>query len=388
LGEALSSGRSVFIPKGTYRFTKPLRVRSNTRIYAGGGGLKQEHYEKVRSTGRWASIILNTNGQQFGTLFDNCYVHGRNGIWLRGADAGPKTVFRSLGHPCVIWSEHGRWELVDSTHPPVTARPGVILRVDRRDCWLPEKGSAPGPSGHPAHTVVDGVRRVYPHPADGLALYVHTDQGDDGNDGRSAGRPWKSLAKAARLYSNTSLDIPVAIHVAGSAPACFRFRDIRGAGTLTLRWRAPGRLNSGGFNDVRCGVVVEGNAGNLQAHRLGVTNSPQVRIRGVTFLAGAEGALTCEGLSGVCVSECAFHPAQPGRESVALVARGHAQVLVADCTARDVMTQLRAESGASVKIPAKLKPHWDRIFVRDAQVSFVRTQTQTVDLDGKRSIVP
>ena len=348
-------------------------VRKAMKLYSGGKRLGEAHYDKAEPTGRWASIIANTSGHQFGTLFDNCYIHGSNGIWLRGADAGQKIMFRLMGHPSVIWSEHGRWELVDSTAPPLAAAAGLIVRTKSSgDRWMLPKGVKPTPGGHPGHAVTDGVRRVYPAPAGGLELFVDTDAGSDANDGRTAERAWKSLAKAVGMFSHTTLDTPCTIHLRGAAPAAFELRGVKGSGRLVLKCDTAATLKRGLLVDTACRFEIDG-GDKLVARKLRIVNSANIHLNKMTFEAGdAEGALIATGGgSHVAVSACRLAASGDGRKATGIAADSGARIYITGSRPSGLKLDVMAASGAEVKITAADFEHWTNLATPGGRVTFV-----------------
>lgn len=295
--------------------------------------------------GRAASIIEDADFGQWSVVFDNIYVHKRNGVWLKGKGTNTPITFKHMVRPTVIWSEHGNWEMIDcKVDHPVTLAPGIMVTdaklVAQGILWIDPTNSPP--SGHPGYFTTRGVRKVAPAPSDGLDLYVDTDNGDDRNDGRTATKAWKSLAKAMGMYSNTVLDTPVTIHLAGEADSQFTLSNVSGTGVMTLKCTASAKLTNGLIADVGCRIVIEA-AGQLQAAGLTVQSSPAVRINGVRFVLSDEPALICQDASNVVVSDCDFSgPA----DSTAILADSHARLYV-DST--DIVQRVVARNGAAIE---------------------------------------
>jgi len=253
--------------------------------------------------GRRAHIIEDTVWP-WSVVFDNCYCHGTAGIWLRGQGNNNPIEFRNLVRPVVIWSEHGNWVLVNSPDVPVAGRPGLIRRSEdkkRTRCFF---DPVPGPSGHPGYVMMNGVCRLWPYRPDGLALFVNTDAGDDRNDGRTRQTAWRSLAKATGMLSNTTLDTSVSINVAGTTSTTLNVHNVSGTGMLKIVCESDLTLDAAVTANMMCRLVLEGD-GNLVIRKLRLIRCPDVEITGVVFKASdSEGALVCEGSSGVVVERC------------------------------------------------------------------------------------
>ena len=218
--------------------------------------------------GRKVSLLVDSpDSRMSSVVFENVFIAGkRNGIWLKGDTTGMPILFRRMYKPNVIYSDHGNWEWIDSTHIPVAGVPGINVRA-----WQPQwttEGAPrrltnfiPGtdePSGHPGIRVERGIRTILPSPPDGLTLFVNTDDGDDRNDGRTAGRAWQSPAKVSALFRNTELETPFTIEVCGATPCELDLGSVCGSGSLVVKLATGVRVLSARLRDVRCRVEIVG----------------------------------------------------------------------------------------------------------------------------------
>lgn len=195
--------------------------------------------DKTRKpNGRMASIIDETGEGRGPIVFDNCYINPQNGVWLKGAGGKFPLAFRGLWHPIVYWSENANWVAYDSLKAPFSSRPGIVYRPTAGDLAATSRitfyDPEPGPSGHPAYLVRQGVRQLAPVLAKGLDLYVDTTKSDASGDGRSEATAFPSLQKVFSLLGDTQLDQEVRIHVQGSTDEALTLKSIRGSGTIRL----------------------------------------------------------------------------------------------------------------------------------------------------------
>ena len=283
-------------------------------------------------TGRQAGIIEDLDAGQFSVVFDNCYVHNANGIWLKGKGTNNPVVFRNMVAPCVIWSEHGNWEIHDgSVRGPITTATGIVYRSAKGYKWTDPLRSPP--SGHPGYFVTRGVRRVAPAPPAGLDLYVHTDRGSDRNHGRTAEKPWKTLSKAVGLYANTTPDAPVRIHLAGRAAAKLALSGVGGRGSMMIQCDGPAAIKSARLDGVTCRFEIRG-GGKLTIRRLHAAASPNVWIKNAAFA----GPLTGAGSSGIVVHD--YRLARPAKPNETMIS--------ADGNSRIFMTTARVAAAKAV----------------------------------------
>jgi len=321
-------------------------------------------------TERWPSILTNLTGGQWGVVFDNVYIHGKNGLWLKGNGAGDPLQFRNVHGPPIIWAEHGNWEWIDSyTKTQVARLPGVFFRPKGQSYrWWAAEGIA---SGHPGHKINSGVRTVFPAPEEGLTLYVDSDNGDDANDGRTPEQAWQSLQKVADLFRNCTVDTPFMVVVTGQEAAHADFLDISGAGSVEIRTHGSARLGVITAKNVSCRLGISSRAvvtfraasdvtprlvapdgGSITIDQLRVDRCAQVTLDGLTFAGGFGGnmRLACFGGSNVNVADCHF---VGSLEMIgAIVARENCRVSVVNSTFVRVPSagqELVATSGAVIK---------------------------------------
>jgi len=319
-------------------------------------------------SGRWASIITNLPGG-FGIVFDNVYIHGRNGIWLKGPGGGEPIQFRNCHAPLVNYAEHGNWEWI-SSYPAVnvTRLPGVFVRPKgaRGYHYYAVEGI---PSGHPGHRIIRGTRQVMPAPEEGLVLYVDSDNGDDTNDGRTPEQAWKSLQKAADLFAGTTVDTPFMVVVTGEEVAHADFLDISGAGSVEIRTHGSARLGVVTAKNVSCRLGISSRAvvafeaagdvtpravapdgGSITIGQLRVDRCAQVTLDGLTFAGefGSNMRLACFGGSNVNGADCHFVGSL--EMTGAIVARENSRVSVVSSTFKGVPPAKRfvTSSGGAV----------------------------------------
>ena len=253
--------------------------------------------------GRKVSLLVDSpDSRMSSVVFENVFIAGkRNGIWVKGETTGMPIQFRRIYKPNVVYSEHGNWEWIDSTHVPVAGVPGINVRAWSQQ-WATEGAPRrltnfiPGtdePSGHPGIRVERGVRTILPSPPAGLALFVDTDGGDDRNDGRTAGKAWRSLAKVSALFRNTELETPFTVEVRGATPCALDLSGVGGSGALVLKLRADVRAESVRLRDIRCRVEIVG-TGDATVGTGILDRCPAAVVRGVRLRPGEnETGLQC-----------------------------------------------------------------------------------------------
>ncbi len=210
--------------------------RALERIYGEGFGWRT--IKDRKPNGRMTSILDETFGGRGPIVFDQCYVNPQNGIWLKGPGGKFPLAFRGMWHPIVYWSENANWVAYDSSSAPLSSRPGIIYRptageladTSRFTFHDPE----PGPSGHPAYTVKQGVRRLVPILRSGLLLHVNTEKTDTTGDGRTEATAFSSLQKVFSLLQNTQLDQEVRVRVVGAVQEPLFLRSVKGSGGVRL----------------------------------------------------------------------------------------------------------------------------------------------------------
>jgi hypothetical protein len=293
-------------------------------------------------SGYWASIIENSSGY---SVYDTAWLHGKNGIWLKGA--GNRSIqFRNCRRGTVIWAEHGNWEWVNSDKGSAVSRLPGIVYSDGHYHWLPVEGV---PSGHPGHRIEGGVRYVMPAPAEGLTLYVDTDNGDDGRDGRTPEQAWKGLQKAADLLRNCTIDTPITIQVNGTESVDADFANMAGTGIVTIAPTDSASLRVITAKNVACRLVFAA-GGPMTAGELRTDNCDNVRLSGVAFTGASEASarLGVWGGSNLYVLQCHFAGGHNVGQAVA--AHENSRVYLEDCTIEKMQPRLglRATTGAVI----------------------------------------
>jgi len=303
------------------------------------------------SCGRWASIIENCSSTAYGVVFENIYIHGKNGIWLKGRGGQSSPIrFRNCQGK-VLYADHGNWEWIESQpQTEVTRLPGVIFRPQGEGYqWWAGEGP---PSGHPGHRVDGGICYVMPAPAEGLALYVDTDKGDDANDGRAPEQAWRSLQKVANLFANTRVTTPFTVIVSGSEVVDAEFADIDGRGTITIQAQGQAHLGRVRLANVTCGLRIAG-GGKMTIAQLTAGRCQDVELTRVPFAGGCEGEsrLLADGASNVVIRQCQFAPNEQGTTG-GVWARANSRVYVESSSIQGVAAGrgVRASSGAEVKL--------------------------------------
>ncbi len=317
-------------------------------------GEDEDHWKVLQRkdrqpSGRWVSIIENCSGGQWGIVFDNVYIHGRNGIWFKGNGQGHPIQVRNCHGPLMIYAEHGNWEWINSYPKTQVSRlPGVIYRPEGGGYkWWRAEGVV---SGHPGHRVDNNTRYVMPAAQDGLTLYVDSDNGDDANDGRSPEQAWASLQKVADLFRDCTVDTPFTVIVSGGQPVNADFANISGSGLITLRPAAAATLGVLTAKNVGCRFVLTG-SNKVQLGELRIDNCDNVRVNGVDFADGCETGtrLGVWGGSNAVVTGCRF-TADGDQANAGIAAHENSRVFMQDNTFSEipVTDQARTSTGAVV----------------------------------------
>lgn len=281
--------------------------------------------------GRLASIVIDTNSNSQSIVFDNCYIHPGNGIWIRG-DGGHAIQFRHMFAPAVIWSENDRWVFHDvgSRLPVVSSNIGVIIRDDPGELASVSRIGFHDPegvaSGHPGFTVDQGVRRLLPRPRQGLDLYVNAGQGLDSADGRRDDSAWKSLNKVSRLLRDLQIDTPVNLYLKGNfGSESLVLQNLQGVSQLRIILAEGTRINQLELASSTVEVIVQGSRGasirEIEARApawLSVSGMPladtRIRARGGALVAlqsneslrNDGGRLVADSLSKITLNGVAF----------------------------------------------------------------------------------
>lgn len=343
---------------GVYLAGHPVNITISGCYFEQNGLAVERRYKRYRTTygkgwehnkdhapllGRMAHIIEDTEWP-WSVVFDNCYCLGGSGIWLRGQGNNNPIEFRNLARPTVVWSEHGNWVMINSSTTPVAGRPGIIRRG--KDGTRHLFDPVPGPSGHPGYVMLNGVCRLWPHSPDGLALFVDTDAGNDRSDGRTPETAWKSLGKATRMLSNTTLDTPVTINVAGTTATSLDLHNVSGIGIITIECDSALSMDEARAANVLCRLVLKGND-KLAMQKLRLARCLDVEITDVAFKADDdEGALVCEGSSGVTVKRCAA--TSTGKDTVVIAALRNSTVSVVK--PEQPHWRMRTEDGGQIRL--------------------------------------
>lgn len=224
-----------------------------------GEGFAWRTDKNRKPAGRMASIIDETGEGRGPIIFDNCYINPQNGVWLKGTGGKFPLAFRGLWHPIVYWSENANWVTYDSLRAPFSSRPGIVYRPTAGDLATTSRitfyDPEPGPSGHPAFMVRQGVRQLAPLLKQGLDLYVDTTKSDLSGDGRSEQTAFTSLQKVFSLLSDTQLDQEVRIHIKGTADEALTLKSVQGSGTIRLKEPQIASLLT--ISDVNVPILIE-----------------------------------------------------------------------------------------------------------------------------------